>query len=290
MIRSRRCSVMSPGRGAGRVRCRRRRYSSAVRRARRCLGSSVGKGANLRESAASTLNSRSAYRDVLDRGGDRGRGGEGPLDPNGCEVQIFRCAPSIHLRGCGRQIDSHVGPAGVAVDALGLGFHVKSSLGGRFGKFLLGVPKSGAILNAAATRSRTPERSRTRSCNRMVGAGIERRQRRDMAMAEKRKFPWLCSVSSSFFITRAAAPTARQRTPSSPATTRLAFKPWCFSGSREEVGLRFAVIGVQHGRADGRIEFVLLGDCVIVAEEGQGLSVVSPLVYCGNGCVEIRMV
>ena len=51
-----------------------------------------------------------------------------------------------------------------------------------------------------------------------------------MAMAPRSKLPWLCSVSSSsFLMTRAAAPTAFQRTPSSPAIDDAAADVFCGS-------------------------------------------------------------
>ncbi len=112
-----------------------------------------------------------------------------------------------------------------------------------------------------------------------------------MAIAANRKLPWLCSVSSSFFITRAAAPTAFHRTPSSPATTTLPlsrFVPLRISASRsacESLSPAFSIAGPIDAR-----NFFFTASASYSLKNATACSFVSPLVYSGNGCVAIRIV
>ena len=112
-----------------------------------------------------------------------------------------------------------------------------------------------------------------------------------MAIAANRKLPWLCSVSSSFFITRAAAPTALQRTPSSPATTRLAFSVFVLlkiSASRsacESLSPAFSMAGPIDAA-----NFSVPASASYCLKNATACSVVNPFVYSGNGCVAMRIV
>src|SRR6266849_130650 len=113
-----------------------------------------------------------------------------------------------------------------------------------------------------------------------------------MAIAEKLKLPWLWGVlSSSFFITRAAAPTAAQRTPSSPATTRLAFSDFVLlriSASRSACASPSPAFNIAGPIAASNFSFVASASYCL--KNATACSVVKPFVYSGNGCVEMRIV
>src|SRR2546425_12749706 len=112
-----------------------------------------------------------------------------------------------------------------------------------------------------------------------------------MAIAAKRKLPWLCSVSSSLFITLAAAPTAFQRTPSSPATTRVAFKDFVLnrisprSSPWAALSSAFSIAGPIDAA-----NFSFTASASYSLKNATACCGVNPLVYSGNGCVAMRMV
>src|ERR1700730_2945749 len=90
----------------------------------------------------------------------------------------------------GRQIDSRVGPARIAVDTLGLRFDVESGSGERLGKILLRGSKVGRVLESRRYHVRGLQcDGELVAETRVIRAGIERREGRDQGESRKSEIP-----------------------------------------------------------------------------------------------------
>src|SRR5437773_302450 len=166
---------------------------------------------------------------ILYGGGDGGCCGQRAAHAEGLLGQVFDGHADRGVfcrRGRGGKIDAHVGPAALRVHAPGVVLDVEGHGRERIGEALAGRGEVRRVLERGGhDGGRLQRNGELVAETGVVGGGKKRRQRGHIGNGGKRKLPWLCSVEvSSFFMTRAAAAIAPQRTPSSPATTRLAFR------------------------------------------------------------------